>query len=84
MAQAAAFSDPASKIQLITASDSTDLNGVRGISVGGSGTLAVRLVGDPDTTVTIPATAVQTGVIYPMRVTRVMAASTATDIVGWM
>ena len=83
MAQAGSFGDPADRVTLITPSDATDLTGVRGIMVGTSGTLVVRTVNDPNTSVTIPANAVVAGNIYPIRVTRVMAASTASEIVGF-
>ena len=83
MAQAGAYGDPATNLVAITPNDDTDLTGVRGIMVGTSGTLVVRLVGDPTTSVTIPANAVVAGNIYPMRVTRVMAASTASEIIGF-
>lgn len=83
MAQAGAYGDPATEVVLITASDATDLTGVRGLMVGTSGTLVVRTVGKPDTSITIPANAVVAGQIIPIRVTRVMAASTASEIVGF-
>ena len=82
MAQAGAYGDPATEVVLITPSDATDLTGVRGIMVGTAGTLVVRTVGKPDTNVTIPANALPVGQILPLRVTRVMAASTASEIVG--
>lgn len=82
MAQAASYTDPASKLISITASDDTDLTGVRGLYVGGDGDLAVRMVDDPTTTVTLAG--VTAGAIIPIRVTRVMAATTATNIVGMM
>ena len=72
------YSDPADKIAAVTASDSTDLTGTRGLLVGGAGDLAVRMINDPSTTVTI--TGVVAGAILPLRVTRVMAATTATNI----
>lgn len=72
------YSDPADKIAAVTASDSTDLTGTRGLLVGGAGNLAVRMINDPTTTVTI--TGVVAGAILPLRVTRVMAATTATNI----
>jgi hypothetical protein len=83
MAQAGAFGDPADRVTLVTPSDATDLTGVRGIMVGTSGTLVVRMVNAPDTSVTIPANAVVAGNIYPIRVTRIMAASTASEIVAF-
>jgi len=72
------YSDPADRIVAVTASDSTDLTGARGLLVGGAGDLAVRMINDPSTTVTI--TGVVAGAILPLRVTRVMAATTATNI----
>lgn len=72
------YSDPADKIVAVTASDSTDLTGCRGLLVNGAGNLAVRMINDPSTTVTI--TGVIAGAILPLRVTRVMAATTATNI----
>lgn len=78
MAQAGAFSEPATTAVAVTASDSTDLSGTRGLYVGGAGDLAVRLVGAPSTTVTISTVAA--GTLLPIRVTRVMAATTATAI----
>lgn len=72
---------PSNKAIAITPSDSTDLNGVRAIYVGGAGNLAVRLGRDPSTTITL--TAVVVGQIYDLRVTRVMAATTATNLVGF-
>lgn len=81
MAQAGAFSEPAVKVAAVTASDSTDLTGVRGLHVGGAGNVVVRMVGDPTTTVTISTVAA--GTILPIRVTRVMAATTATAITAF-
>lgn len=70
-----------SKAIAITPSDSTDLTGVREIYVGGAGNLAVRLTGDPNTTITITAPPV--GSRLELKVTRVMAATTATALVGF-
>jgi hypothetical protein len=81
MAQAGAFGDPADRITAVTPSDTTDLTGVRGIRVGGAGNLAVRMVNAPDTTVTI--TDCLDGELLPIRVTRVMAATTATNITAF-
>lgn len=82
MAQAGAYGDPATEVVLITPNDDTDLTGIRGIMVGTGGTLVVRTVGNPTNSVTIPANAIAVGSIIPLRVTRVMAASTASEIVG--
>lgn len=70
---------PSNKAVAITPSDATDLTGVRTILVGGAGTVIVRLVRDPNTSITITAVAGQT---LDVRPTRVMAASTATGLVG--
>ena len=72
------YSDPADKVVAVTASDSTDLTGARALFVGGEGNVAVRMINDPTTTVTL--TGVTAGSILPLRVTRVMAATTATNI----
>lgn len=70
----------ATKAAAVTASDATDLTGVRALYVGGAGTLVVRLVDDPSTTVTFAA--VTAGSLIPLQVTRVMAATGATNIVA--
>lgn len=81
MAQAGSFGDPADRAAAVTPSDSTDLTGVRGLYVGGAGDVAVRMINAPTTTVTISAVAA--GTILPVRVTRVMAATTATAITAF-
>lgn len=65
----------------ITASDATDLTSLVnvGVLVGGAGDLAFRLTGAPSTTVTL---AVVAGQFVPGQFTRVMAATTATNLVG--
>lgn len=65
----------------ITKSDSTDLTALAnvGVLIGGAGDLAYRLTGAPTTTVTL---AVVAGQFVPGQFTRVMAATTATGIVG--
>lgn len=71
---------PTSKGVAITPSDATDLTGIKQIVVGGAGTLIVRLTRDPNTslTLTVPA-----GFVFKGSVTRVMAASGATLLVGF-
>lgn len=81
MAQSGSFGDPADRVAAVTKSDSTDLTGVRGLYVGGAGDVAVRMINDPTTTVTISTVAA--GSILPIRVTRVMAATTATAITAF-
>lgn len=68
------------KAAAVTASDSTDLTGTRALYIGTAGTLVVRLVDDPTTTVTFGA--VTAGSLIPLQVTRVMAATGATNIVA--
>lgn len=72
------YADPSTKVAVVTASDSTDLTGVRALYVGGAGDVSVRMIGAPSTTVVISTVAA--GTILPLRVTRVMAATTATAI----
>jgi hypothetical protein len=72
---------PTSKGIAITPSDSTDLTGVKQIYVGGAGNLAVRLRRDPATTLTFIAPPV--GTVLDVEVTRVMAATTATNLLGF-
>lgn len=74
------FGGPATRAVAVTASDSTDLTGTRGLYVGGAGNVAVRCIHSPDTTVTLNS--VPAGSIIPIQVTRVMAATTATNIVA--
>lgn len=74
------YQDPSDRVVAVTASDSADLTGTRALYVGGTGDVAVRCVNSSATTVTF--TGVPAGTILPIRVTRVMAASTATGIVA--
>ena len=64
--------------EAITKSDTAD-NTYSGIYVGGTG--AVAVVTEAGTTVTFSA--VPAGVILPIRVTKVLAATTATLLVGF-
>ena len=65
----------------ITAHDDTDLTALAnvGVIIGGAGNLAFRMTGAPSTTV---ALAVVAGQFVPGQFTRIMAATTATNIVG--
>jgi hypothetical protein len=65
----------------ITKSDATDLTSLAnvGVIIGGAGDLAYRCTGNPSTTVTLTVVA---GQFIPGQFTRVMAATTATNIVG--
>lgn len=69
---------PATTAAAVTPSDATALTS-RAVWVGGAGDLAVRLSGAPSTTVTLAG--VTAGQIIPISVVRVMAATTATNIV---
>lgn len=73
-----AYTDPGDRAAAVTPSDSTDLSGSRALFIGGAGNVSVRMIGAPDTTVVF--TGVTAGSILPVRVTRVMAATTATNI----
>lgn len=61
----------------ITPSDTTEVD-FNGIYVGGAGNLAVTLLDGSEVTLT----AVNVGEIYPLRVIKVMAATTATNLIG--
>ena len=63
----------------VTPSDTTDLGCTRALYIGGTGDLAVRFVGS---STTITFVGVQVGTILSLQVHRVMAATTATDIVA--
>jgi len=80
MAIGGSFGEPGTKLAAVTASDATDLTGARALYVGGAGDLALRCIHSPETTVTLVG--VPVGSIIPVQVTRVMAASTATNIVA--
>jgi hypothetical protein len=63
----------------ITKSDDTVLVGVRALYVGGAGDVAVRA---PGSSTTITFVGVPAGTVLPIVVGKVMAATTATSIVG--
>jgi len=65
----------------VTPADATDLAALatKGLLIGGSGNLAVRMMGALGTTITL---AVQPGQFVPGQFSRVMAATTATGIVA--
>lgn len=71
---------PSSKAVAITPNDTTDLTGIKQIYVGGTGALAVKLTRDPNTVITFSA--VPVGTVFKLSVTRVMAATTATNLIG--
>jgi hypothetical protein len=69
----------ARRLATVTPSDSTDLTGVRALWVGGTGNLSIKCVDDSAAvTIAIP----NAGVLLPLFVSRVMAATTATSIVA--
>ena len=70
---------PGEKAVSITKSDSTVFAATRGLYVGVTGDLVVLFAGD---TATVTLKNVAAGVTHPWSVTKVMAATTATDIVG--
>ena len=72
------MSDPGANALAVTPSDSTVLANVRGLYVGGTGDVAVTMLGGAAVTfATVPA-----GTVLPIRVSHVMAATTATNIVA--
>ena len=74
------YSDPGNRLVAVTASDSTDLTGARGVYVGVAGALALMAI-DDDTAVTLVS--VPAGSVIPVRISRVMATNTtATSIVA--
>lgn len=74
------LSIPASSALDVTPSDTTDLTGCRAIFVGGAGTLVVKMLNPTrDSSVEFECPA---GILLPIRVQRVMAATDATAIVA--
>lgn len=68
----------ARRLAAVTPSDSTDLTGARAVWVGAAGNLVLKGVDDSSAvTLVVPA-----GVLIPVFVARVMAATTATSIVA--
>lgn len=68
----------ARRLAAVTPSDSTDLTGVRAIWVGAAGNLVLKGVDDSSAvTLVVPA-----GVLIPVFVARVMAATTASSLVA--
>lgn len=80
--------DPASFAVVVTPSDTTNLKDLfsgefpRGLYVGGTGNLTVVMAGDRGADTTVLFSAVPAGALLPIRVKRVMAATTATLIVA--
>ena len=69
---------PAYKLTVVTPSDSTVLTGVRALWVGGAGNVSVIACNDSAAvTLTVPA-----GTLLPIFAIKVMAATTATNIVA--
>ena len=69
---------PASGAATVTPSDSTEIN-CRALYVGGAGTVVVQL---PSRGVSLTFAGVLAGTILPVSARRVMAATTATNIVA--
>jgi hypothetical protein len=70
---------PAFKLTAVTPSDSTVLTGVRALWVGGAGNVSVIACNDSTAvTLTVPA-----GTLLPIFAVKVMAATTATNIVAF-
>jgi hypothetical protein len=71
-------SDPAGFAVAVTPSDSTILTPTRGLYIGGTGDVVVQMYGSENT---VTFSNVPVGVL-PVRVTKVMAATGATNIVA--
>lgn len=63
----------------VTKSDTTVLEPTRGLWVGGAGNLSVILSGD---TSAVTLNGAAAGMVYPLSVIKVMAATTATGVVA--
>lgn len=74
------LTSPAREAVALTPDDATDLEDpTRAIFVGGSGNLAVQMISGQ----TVTFDNIQAGVIYPLRVARVLATgTTATGLLG--
>ena len=70
----------ARSVAAVTPSDSTDLTGCRALWVGGSGTLTVKGLDNANAVNIVIPTA---GILIPIFAARVMAATTATNIVAF-
>jgi len=66
----------------ITPSDVTQLAGVVGLWIGGTGTVVVEMLNPESAAATVTFSAVPAGVILPISVRRVLAATGATLILG--
>lgn len=69
----------ARRVAAVTPSDTTDLTGCRALWIAGNGNLVVQCV---DNTTSITINIPNGGVLLPLFVSRVMAATTATNIVA--
>lgn len=70
---------PAYKLTAVTPSDATELVGVRALWIGGAGNVSVIACNDTSAvTLTVPA-----GTLLPIFARKVMAATTATNIVAF-
>lgn len=70
--------DPAESAATVTKSDTTVLRPTRSLFVGGAGNVAVKMADGR----TVTFTGVVDGTILPVRVTQVLDATTATNIVA--
>lgn len=70
----------ARRVVAVTASDSTDLTGCRALWVGGKGTVSIKCV---DNSTAVNIVLANDGVLLPVFASRVMAATTATNIVAF-
>ena len=75
----AASTDPAQDAVAVSPNDTTRLNGVRGLYIGGAGNVVVKM--DRNTTA-VTFTAVPVGTILPVSAVIVMTTTTATNIIA--
>lgn len=79
----AGLTSPAQSGRHVTPSDTATLAEYsRALFVGGAGSLSVELVGNPGSAITLSQ--VQPGMVYPLRVSKVLATGTsATNIIAF-
>ena len=74
--------NPYTNAVAITPSDATQLTGIVGLYIGGTGAVTVEMLNPESVAATVTFSAVPTGAVLPISVRRVLAATTATLILG--
>lgn len=77
-----AFGGPGVSLVAVTPSDATDLTGARALYVGTTGNLSLKTIHGASNAAAVTMSNIPAGSIIPIQVTRVMAATTASDIVA--